>query len=800
MNAVVTGSNTGGLLEDDFPSSELGEMPRRPSVPLLTLVALAWWVLGALVYEYGTCISEFMRFVGIVVCLIGALCLALTLRRWFKTRYLRFVVALLLGSALGVASSLIGLVRYEEQALRAQELPSGTYTICAAADARVGGYSNTCSVWLWAEDGSRYKVLLRYSDTSLGCMRYGSKWRAQLYTTEFSSSQEAYYRRLGLVAIAQASSLERVYDSGIRAALVSFRERGIELFDNFESDGAAVLRAIVLGDRSVLQEGSFYASVRAVGLAHLVAVSGAHLAIVCGLVGALLLAVGLPRRATVVLQVLFICAYLLCTAVPISGVRAALMTAVALSALFARRRSSSINALSLCICVLLLLSPQVAVSVTFALSAGATFGIVVLMPLFMQWSRALLCVRARFLHESIALTTSSNVLTLPLSGAVFAQVPLIGPVSNVLILPFFVPLCAGGLCLVVIDVLAGGALRMPLVLLVGLADAICVGIELLAAIPFACIPCDVSVVGAVACSLIVFALLWRMWPQPCLRNVLLGIGGALVFLVLALFHAFGNRATEVIALDVGQGDATVLRSRGACVLIDTGNLDTSLLESLARQGVYSIDYVLITHSDDDHCGSLEALCTAVQVGGVMVAADMLSCTCSSCENLVALAVEKVGSGGVVGLQAGDVISVGAMSLEVVWPYSFTESGGNADSLSVLMRTDFDSNGEAEWSGLFCGDAEDAQLDEMIANGTVEKVDIYKLGHHGSRASIDEETAAVLMPSLVLVSAGENNRYGHPTEEAMAAVSSVGANIYRTDTMGDIVCRLSPNDITVRTQF
>ncbi len=51
-----------------------------------------------------------------------------------------------------------------------------------------------------------------------------------------------------------------------------------------------------------------------------------------------------------------------------------------------------------------------------------------------------------------------------------------------------------------------------------------------------------------------------------------------------------------------------------------------------------------------------------------------------------------------------------------------------------------------------------------------------------------------------MSAGEINLYGHPTEEAMAAVSSVGANIYRTDTMGDIVCRLSPNDITVRTQF
>lgn len=181
-----------------------------------------------------------------------------------------------------------------------------------------------------------------------------------------------------------------------------------------------------------------------------------------------------------------------------------------------------------------------------------------------------------------------------------------------------------------------------------------------------------------------------------------------------------------------------------------------------------------------------------------MADDALSCPCNACARLRKAACDLVGDGGVKGLGVGDHVVVGAFDLSVVWPEEFTDEGGNADSLCLLAEADADGDGSGDWTALFVGDAERDQLAQLVESGRVGKVDLYKVGHHGSKNALDNRLADALSPSIALVSAGEGNRYGHPAPETVALLEDTGALVMRTDISGDVSCRIEADRIAVET--
>ncbi len=765
----------------------------RPSLPPLLACALGLWAAAAASYALG---EGMEKGPCLLVAAFGGVLAAVAAAALWRGRHV-LACSAFLGVALGLACGGAGAAALHDAMAQAEEASALVWRFEALEDGQASAYGAQCRARATAADGRSFVVRVSFPE-GVEPPRYGDAFEARSRLSRPEGTTASYCWQQGTAAVARVDDVAPLERDGLVGLLLGVRVRAVEALSAAGGDAAALLQALVCGWRGSLGDSALYADFKATGLAHLVAVSGAHLVIVSGCVALALRALRAPHALAVVLQAAFLLAYLVFAAAPVSAVRAACMALAGMSACFARRRPAPLNALSLCVMALVATSPHTAVSVSFALSAGSTLGIVLLSGLFGSWMEALPVRLPRFLRDAFALTFASGVVTVPASAALFAQLSLVSPWANALASPLFALVCTGGL----VAALAALAVPAAASAAVGLAGAaahvLAALVHALAGVPFASVPVGAPVVPRIAASALAVFLLWRFWPRPRGRTLLVAAGAAAILLgayVVAVPRLAGH---EIVMLDVGQGDAFLVRSEGSAVLVDTGNRDQALREGLARHGVWRLDAVMVTHGDDDHCGSLASLRGVVGVGRVCVARDALSCPCASCRGLCADACALVGGDALCGLEVGDVVRCGAFELAVVWPRAFSDEGGNADSLCLLARADVDHDGFVDWTALFCGDAEAEQLAELVGSHAVGTVDVYKVGHHGSRAALDDAVAAALSPCIALVSVGENNRYGHPAPETLERLDRVGARVFRTDEQGDVSCELTADAIDVVT--
>lgn len=766
-------------------------MPPRPSLPPTLGCALGLWAACAAVltaaegWSVGLCLAGGAAGALAAVGAGAALWRGKAVQAW----------ALALGAALGVACG-CGCAAGLHATMAATEGTVGMWRFEAVEDGREGMFGASCVMRTVLADGREALVRVRFDD-GIEAPRYGEVLVARAALSAPGGSSSAYCWRAGMSAEARAHDVVPLERTGLVGALVSARMRAIDqIAAAGEGDGPAVLAALVCGWRGLLEEAGAYDAYKATGLAHLVAVSGAHLSIVAACAMAFFRLLRFPRWAACSAEAALLLAYLVLSGAPVSAVRAAVMAFAAMLSFAARRRPAALGALSACMIGCIALSPTVALSASFALSALSTLGIVLFAGLFSAWIAHAVPRMPRTARDALSLTCASSVLATPLSAELFSQLPLLAPVANVAVAPLFPLACTAGLAACALS-LAAPPLAPALVgAACGLAACMTALVRLLAGVPHASMPAGVPLPLALAASAALAAALWLAWPKPRARALAALAAAPALALACALVFWPRFAGDEIVMLDVGQGDAFVVRSGGVAVLVDTGNQDRLLREALARHGVLRLDAVVVTHGDDDHMGSLASLAGVVEVGRVLVAKDALLCGCDSCGRLVADARTLVGDEGVQGLAQGDVLHVGAFDLTTVWPASFSDEGGNADSVCLLADADVDGDGKRDWRALFTGDAERDQLRALVDAGLVGDVDVYKVGHHGSKNALDDEEAAVLSPRLALVSAGAGNRYGHPAPETLARLEAVGAEIRRTDEEGDVSCKFEADRIEV----
>ena len=561
------------------------------------------------------------------------------------------------------------------------------------------------------------------------------------------------------------------------------------------SEARALLAGCICGSRVELRTSGLQDMFAICGLSHLIAVSGAHIAIVSRLMTDFLEPLSVSARARLLIVWAVGGAFVFVCGTPPSAVRAWLMSSVAAGSQVAGRQSDGLSSVSVVSLCMLAANPTNAGELGYLLSVASVSGLCVFgryseyalsailpssKPLFAS-AHTTARVLGRSYSSAIAAGSCSLVAqaaTLSLTLPAFGSLSLIGPVANVLVAPFFSVFVALGF---VTSLLA----RVPVIgsVLLSVSDFAAWPVLLVAhvasGLPMASVRLESSAAYVAVLSVVILLAVLIAWPKVEVRFARFLILG-LTVVAFGMFVSVGWFApAEVIVLDVGQGDAILVRQGSSTLLVDTG-ADESVVTALARHGVWRLDAVLITHMHDDHYGGLGSLRGHVLVGKMLVGEGVsknLPATVSDAVGLLGCEVEE--------LRYGDCVRVGDFNLRMVWPRVPTDGSENADSIELAL--DYRSE-EKSLTALLTGDAEKSETAEVLRFGDVGNIDFLKVGHHGSKVSLDAEGAEALDPEVSVASAGENNRYGHPSPECEGVLKEAGSVFLCTKDVGDVTVR------------
>ena len=517
------------------------------------------------------------------------------------------------------------------------------------------------------------------------------------------------------------------------------------------------------------------------GTAHLIAVSGSHLAIVGFVIEGVLQKTRCSRGLQRAILAITLVGYAAFTGASPSAVRACCMVFATLVVNGAGRRRHGLSALFMTMSIFVLLRPTVLFEMGFQLSCVSVFAILCFCP-YATFALGELGVPSG-VAGMLSVTLCSQLATLPITIPAFGTFSLIAPLANALIGPVVSVLLAVSVVLAPVSIVP---LLRPWALLVPMIAARCVLFfeQLLAAIPGASVSVPPDSIGVFLVPM-ALAILLVWWPRPRARPMAAGVT-CLVFLA-ALPYVYWDRfaPSSVTVLDVGQADAILIRQGSTVVLVDSG-LDERVVTALVRNNVHHIDAVFVTHWDEDHWGGLPAVLEQFSVGTIAVAADALDDAPAQVLNHPGVSYRQV--------RRGDTVDIGAFRAQVMWPFDSVDGEGNEDSLVLLLT--FAQEGK-RLRMLLTGDAELYQEREFVQE--VGDIDVLKLGHHGSKVSVDGELLGVLRPELSIASAGEGNRYGHPSDECVDAVRAAGGGFACTIEQGDITITPTAKGFTMRCQ-
>jgi len=615
---------------------------------------------------------------------------------------------------------------------------------------------------------------------------------------EGNFDSKAYYRAKGLSFQIRNPEIINTYGKPDRWRETLYRWKG-RMKNVYQAllpeRVSGILITMVLGDKSLL-EGEVKEAYQAVGISHILAISGLHVSVIGMLVYRLLRRAGLGFWGAGLPAALLLWSYGEMTGLGASVFRAVCMFLFLITAQAVGRSYDSLNALGFAALCLLLENPGILFYAGFQLSFGAVLGVVLLGKMVRQYTKG---------HpwlEKIYTGAAIQMATLPMAAWYYYEIPVYGVAVNLLVLPFMgvVLVCgiAGGITGLYIPALAK-YLFFP-------CQVILAGYEKICDITRA-LPNPVWVTGQPAAwkmflyYALLFCLVWwcknrrkREERQSfSLRKLAAGtavMGGMLLFL---FFPAKGGFELDV--LDVGQGDGIFLRTEsGYHLFFDGGSTDVSKVGTyriepfLKYRGIREIDYWIVSHTDYDHISGLkELLENDYPVGNLLFAREIPQD--KAYEELVRLAAEK--GTEIHFMEQGETLHLGTAELRVLSPGGNVTEDKNALSLVLL----YEENG---FSGIFTGDIGAEQERELLEMEELGSVDFYKAAHHGSKYSNSEEFLEMLQPKVSVISCGEKNHYGHPGAEAVSHMEAAGSKVFYTMESGQIKFRRKKGGFLVET--
>ena len=573
----------------------------------------------------------------------------------------------------------------------------------------------------------------------------------------------------GIVRMDESAIISVIEEPGPIDAGANAIRRDLRLaLGGIAAGSASLVSGLSTGDVSLMPP-LLEAQMKATGMSHLTAVSGANVAIILACVLGLAALLRMRIRMRVVLSLVAIVAFVVLVRPEPSVVRAAVMGAVVVVSMLSGGRRAGPAVLTVAVLLLVLLAPQLAMSWAFALSVAATLGIIVGSGRIERWlpSRTPPAIAL-----ALGITIGAQIATLPVLLLMGVSVSWVSIPANLLAGLAVAPVTVLGLAAALIAPIA-----MPVAVVLAhvasIPAAFIAGIAGWAdGLPAAHIPWPAGVPGiALMISCLVAApFARRHWRRSFTVITALAVG--LLVIDPPGSASWPPKDWILVACEVGQGDALVVRgSSDAVMVVDTGP-DVALMASCLRDlGVSHIGALVLTHFHADHVGGLAAA-LAYRVDQVIVSpVDEPAETYGSAER------DLIDQHSQVHVAApGMKITLPGIDATVLWPASRIEQGSVPNNASVVL------NVVAQNARLLLSGDVEREAQARIATMPRQSFDVVKIPHHGS-ANLDEAFTDWAQAPIAVVSVGLGNDYGHPSQAALDAWP--GAILGRTDTDGAV---------------
>lgn len=596
-------------------------------------------------------------------------------------------------------------------------------------------------------------------------------------------------RGLSLVGTVKSAALVRVVGRGtwidetaaaVRAAV---RHTINQYVGSRDPQSAAIAIAILIGDRGSLDP-IVEQRLQEAGTYHVIAISGGNIAIVAGIVLAVLWALRIRGSWAASAAMVLLAAYAFIAGGGPSVIRATLMACIYLGLRMIDQRTAGLHAIALTAVAVLVASPLSIADVGLWLTFGASLAIVAgatRVPLPQRW----------WLRSAAALmlaSMSAELVLVPVVTYVFQRVTVAGLAVNFVAIPCMavvqvaamITAAAGEAGLDVIANIAGAITHYGVVGLIQSARLVDAAPWLTWRVPS---PHAFLVIGYYLSMLAAFVM--TKWGRPAL------VAAALLFWIVTApqtwARTFGDGRLHLSVLDVGQGDAILATlPNGRTLLIDSGGGsprgdfdigDRVLGPALRARGIRRLDYLAITHGDPDHIGGAVSIVRDFAPSEVWYGTFVNNH--EPMQKLQAMAIRRRSAWR--WLQRGDQIDLGGVELRVHHPSPpdwQRQKVRNDDSLVLELRY-------GRVSMLLTGDIGREVEQALVPTLDLLPIVVLKSPHHGSGTSSSQEFIDAIKPRLVVISCGRGNPYGHPLPYVLERYRAVSAHVARTDLDGQI---------------
>ena len=634
-------------------------------------------------------------------------------------------------------------------------------------------------------------------------------------------SYRDYLARQGIYTLIRRPSVTLLAEQAgfsLKASIFRLKTRAHQVINrSLPEPQAALLSGILLGVESGIPK-ELYQDFSATGASHVIVISGSNIALVMGI----LLLVGqkiIGKRKATGLAVVGVILYTIMVGAEASVTRAAIMGLIYVGAIYFGRENDALNALFITAFLMTLANPLTFWDPGFQLSFLATLGLIVLVPSLEQGAEIFL---GRFspsgrayslislLNEALLVTIAAQVMTMPILLYQFKRFSIVSLLTNMLIVPVQ-PLIMlfGGLATM------AGLIFQPLGAILGwlawlpLAWTIAV-VRWTARFSWSQLELPGPPLWLLALTYLTLgaAIWWLRRPvetrvqtilnQNGLRKSTSVTFGGLVLLAILAWSATRNLPDgklHVAFLDVGQGDAILVTTpNGRQILIDGGPSPTQLGQRLGEEMPFwdrSLDMVINTHPDLDHLGGLVEILKRYEVETILVS-DVAanSSFYQAWRNQLEVAQQQplpAWQGLALQLDEG-------VQAHILNPGPASVSAELPNDHSVVLKLSM-----GEISFLLTGDIEAGVEQALAASDLDLQAVVLKSPHHGSKTSSDPGFLDQVNPQIVLISAGQDNQFGHPHQEILQRYTERDFTVFRTDQAGTVEFITNGRQVWVETQ-